>query len=570
MFLQEGTSMLDKAKKTQKLLQSAPFLWTFFLILLAYQVIGCFPFVPVEGDGIGIANGATQMLERGLGNCPLAYRYSVQPGTYAIIILFHKIFGLDTFTSFSILSGLASLTFIVIAASFLKRILCCPFPVAGIMLLLFQEAFAEGYYPNSTVLASVFAVLALYQLTLGHRPMILIGAGLCFAMAGWIRFDAIFIAPASLVILSTKELKAGIYRTILLSIITGILLLTLLYLSDSGLGLILKSASKHSTSIRPGLVLGLGNLNVRSFLSLFSGVVIFLAFTGLIKMVLHKQWRLLALIAVSIAPVLLAYWGKFNSPKYLYYVLPFFSLPVTLGVIWAWSWPWNKWQVKIWWGAVGILFCIQYIFGLRVSFPTKPYVKEPYPTFYEIISKAIPASSIDHASLVIGAGSVISTEDGYRLSSGIIWSPLLWYNYKTIVNNELELFKPYFRRFLDSPSRILTVTYGAHQLISKMLLENGYNPVGRKIVRDSKFWWTEIRWRKGEHYLTTANNEIKVKTYDALKVAVDLLGVENVLCVVTSGWLMDIIEKNMRYKERVCGFFDIGTFAAYKIDVTKL
>ena len=118
MFLQEGTSMLDKAKKTQKLLQSAPFLWTFFLILLAYQVIGCFPFVPVEGDGIAIANGVTQMLERGLGNCPLAYRYSVQPGTYAIIVLFHKIFGLDAFTSFSILSGLASLTFIIIAASF--------------------------------------------------------------------------------------------------------------------------------------------------------------------------------------------------------------------------------------------------------------------------------------------------------------------------------------------------------------------------------------------------------------------------------------------------------------------
>ena len=443
--------------------------WVIAILLFGYMLIGCFPFAPLESDSAAISNGADYMIENGIKDNFFAYRYHTQPGTYALITWFSRITGFSAFISFSILSLIAALGFIGIVTILLAKYADTSFINSIIFLLLFQEIFAESYYPSSTVLAGFVAITAFLLLLRKTEKNNLI-ASILFAVAVWIRFDVIISAPLFLIqffwLNPTKRFKRSI-----LIVISLIIILLIYHLSQANLAHMMRSVQEHiQQEYYPttGSWLRVAeNLGVRCHLSLLSFLMI-IAFIGGMVRVAREKPKIFFYILIGLIPFYLIFWGKITTPKYLYYYIPLFTLP---SFIFLKGLLLNRKPIIL--VAMAIIL-LQYVVGVRIDFKFKPHRTVPYPTIVKLLSIPLENSSIDKIDFVIGAGIPIPTDDLNRMSSGIFFAPLFWNQSKRSFNDNLEKTKEVLCSNENDSLTIITTRYSGFNTALRLLTDIGF------------------------------------------------------------------------------------------------
>ncbi len=538
--------------------------WLAFIILVAYFAYGIVPIVPVEGDDLGIVNGAVQMEQGGISARSLAYRYEVQSGTYIAIRFLHRVFNVDILQAFGWLSGICSLLFVILSAWLVSRLVPLAVPLCGVFLLLFQEATTSGYYANSTVVAALFSVLALLVVTSGDRFPALIVAGILFGIAAWMRLDALVITPATLVLLYKDDWKQAVGKTTIVAGATVVTTLATLYLSGGSIEGVLKYSDIHLAGTYDGTlklaVPVVGGANVKSLAGFFSVLLAGLLLLGLIVMAVRRDWRTLVLFVAGTAPFFVYYFGTIVSPKYLYYLLPFFLL----ASLYPLSHLKDRRKAAIVVVLAAATFIGQYPLGFRATFINKPYVAEPFPTIATIVGIPVAEKNIGSVSLVLGAGSVLTTDDGYRLTSGLLFAPVLWHRHKSILEQEQNAFKTYFSGLADAERYFLTTGWVSRQTIIHSLLNNGYQLESQQLEGTREVY----RWRRGGEVTTLWSIEIWNLSRDTLMPIIEKLPSAKFVYVISHGREQAAILESGAQLKKLFGHEDINILAAYEVDMT--
>ena len=89
-----------------------------FIVVIAYLMLGIFPFVPIENDGMRIALGVQS--SQLYNNQRYSYRHASQAGTYHFTTVTMDALGLDSFNALSFISALSSIVFILASVFFLS------------------------------------------------------------------------------------------------------------------------------------------------------------------------------------------------------------------------------------------------------------------------------------------------------------------------------------------------------------------------------------------------------------------------------------------------------------------
>lgn len=538
-------------------------LWLVFILCLLYYAVGLFPIVPVEGDDLGIVNGVLQIANDGLASRDLAYRYEAQSGSYAFVLLLHKLFGFEPLFAFGLLSGAASIAFIVLSAWLVSRLSGFPAPLCGIVLLLFQEATTGGYYANTTAIAAVFAVTALLIMTFEKHVWALVTAGVLFGTAAWMRLDALLITPATLLVLYQGNWKQTMYRTAVVAAAAGLVTLTGVYGGSSSIDEILKISETHlSTSSLGTSGLGLpliGNANVKSLISYFSALLTVLFLAGMVKSFRSHNFKVPGLFALAAVPFYLYYGGIIVSPKYMYYLLPFFLLIV----LQAFPRQFPEAFSPALTAAIVGLFLAQYVVGLRANFANKPYVATPYPTLVTLGKLEIGGKNVENGALVIGSGSVVTTDDSYRLSSGLIFSPLLWRHHKSIRDRELGAIKDYFENSAERHRHFLTTAWVSHQVVIYLLLKSGYRL--EKVAGEDIY--ETMRWRCGNRIVTLTTAYTTDLDQERLSAVFSQMESGRFTYVISLGRDEKALTESAAKWRKILGHQDIDMLAVYEVEL---
>jgi hypothetical protein len=523
-----------------------------FAALFVYAMIGIFPIAAVEGDGLGIANGATQIATIGREATSLAYRYNVQSGTYALTVLLHKLTGVETFTILSLLSALAGIVFILISAALLSRMTSFPFAGCGVVILLFQEAFTSAYYANSTVIAASFFVTAFWVVTFGDDLFKLLLSGILLGVGSWMRFDLLLVTPAILPLLHRGEWPRTFVRTAGVAIVTGITALLGLYLSGSSIRQVLASAGSHRASLSGTTLDGAtGNFllrllesnDLRSHATFYTALLALLIVIGIIHVVRKRDWRKLGFCLLGIVPCYVVYLGVMTTPKYLYYLIPFAALLALSAFSELASLSTKHYLLsRAFLLLLILLFVAQYITGWQFSSSARPYLHPSFPNFLTLFSTTTPVTGIEEVTLVIGAGSSVSTGDGRRLLSGIAFAPLFQVYEKRLINTEVERFNSYLDTHEAAPLYLLTTQYGSQQMLLNLLLKRGYEC--RRMEDATEQAFHKFNCAKGGHEISLTTGEIaNLGREEANRVIDDMLAALHVpeLVIVTA----DLKEREM-------------------------
>ncbi len=465
-------------KKQKELLsKSEAILYFVFILLFIYYSLPIFTIAPIEGDGTGFANGATIMLQSKWGNNWAAYSFTTQSGTYALITVISKITGLTPLLTFSILSSICSLLFIILSGALVSKITSINFPVCGIVILLFQEAMTGGYYANTNVIASVFVISSLY-LSWSSRGKLYetIIIGLLMGLASWIRFDAIIVSPAIFFLLYRSNWKESLKHLFIIYTVMILTSIIALYGSGSNFHSILGNAISVVGSQAIGTTdLGvplIGGTVFKSLLAYFSALLIFLIILGIIMLIRTRKWVILGFVIFGIVPFYCIYSGAINTPKYMYYLIPFWGLLAIFGIIQVRRISEGRHKIFIFF--VMSILSLQYLIGIQASFKSKPWFNGPDPTILSVFKFSMSKGPISNVSIVIGPGSLITTGEGDRLSSGLLFAPLYWSKEKRDLNAEISIVMSYLSNQKQNPIKIIADDYSATQLTTFLLLNNNY------------------------------------------------------------------------------------------------
>lgn len=370
------------------------------ILMLIYLFVGTLRFVPIENDGMRIALGIQSNIL--YGTQKYSYFYDGQAGTYQLIEVIVKILGIKPFDAFSLLTAVSSIVFLFAAAYFLKRITRTSFIVALLSLVLFQEIWVSGYYPNSSMIAAVFLSVALLLTTWKERLPVIALSGFFFALAVWSRFDAIVLGSAFLVLLVEPNVHS-MKATSLFGMTFLATSVVIIFSSRVALQTILQEYLGY------GAVFANVSLTLNNYSTIFTLATLFFCVFGLYNLLKVKQWRLIMLTCLAPLPLILGYGYGLDSPKKLLFALLLFSIPIAYCFSILSSEIRNKAINTV--SIVGIVLITgQYIF-------TPPY------------------------ELVLSRSTLVPTADQVRLRGAIAFTPLYWAKEKermTIVDNEYQ------------------------------------------------------------------------------------------------------------------------------------
>lgn len=459
------------------------------ILVIGYFSIGIFPIVPIEGDSVNIANGISQFEKQGIGPNEFTYSYDVQAGSYILSYLIHKIFNIEPYKAFAILSALSGLLIIFLSSYLISEKLQTNFIIPFLLIFSFQEAFSGLYYANTNIIAALFAIISFfifYKYSNIHISSIL------FAIAIWCRIDVVLIGLIfPLLIYNRHKTKPGFKKFVLFGIITCFTIVILFLISNVNLYNIInrfmahtKATSGFSGTNNLGIPL-LGISDIKSYISFSTFFNIFLTILGIYLFIKKSEKKPLYFTIAGILPLFIIYSGSITTPKYLFYSIPFFTLLSTFSI----KTVTNKYLLIF-----GVVLLFQYVIGLNVIFRNKQYFPGSHPQGLTLYKNIYDDSPIKQVRLNIGAGNYITTADGYRLSSGILFAPFTWKYYKK--NRKIHLTK--INRQINTYKNIYTHTYLSYSYAKYLLINNKWNFLRKYKNSDS---YTVLSFKK--------NNEIK-------------------------------------------------------------
>lgn len=454
-----------------------------FIIFFFYFSLGIIPFAPYEEDSLGVIMGSKRIIETGIFTAhDLSYGFQMQPGTYFWIVILSKISGLSVLYCYSIVSAFFGISFLFLSILFLQKVTTLSFFVCGLILLLFQETYSAWYYCNSAVIAGAFMMLGFYFLLRHNSVYYLLLAGVSLGVAAWSRADILIIYPVSLFLIMAKSWRERILKTTFLAIVTVIISWLLYFLSNLSFWSLISEmdAAKNTFTLAYNSKSTLGifwSETIRSYIGFFSILIIFLVTSGIVTLVKKKLWNYLAVLLTPVLMFVMILKGNVTSSKHLYYLLPFLAIPILINFRYLKEF--SKKTKKTFIFASFSLFVIQYILGLQLFFNTNPYIGKDYasvspvPTYLELLKCKISKSPIDSAKLVIGGGMKLATADEMMLSSGILFSPIMWNNLKKQCNYNINGLKHFINSYTKDSLNIFT-TQGSNVYVSYVLSDLDY------------------------------------------------------------------------------------------------
>ena len=437
--------------------------------LLVYLGSGAWPPVPVFGDGLAIANGAEQIKRSEVGPNPLTYSYSQHSGSYVLTAAVSSVTGLTTTTSLLMLCAVAAFAAVFCSAAFVAHVLGVSYPLSLASVLLFQEAYSAAYYGNSTVLASAFAFAALLLLVRGRGVLADVAAGLAFAAAGFMRLDAVLVAPSGVALILLDGRGGAPRRLAVVGIVAAV-----------SLGVALALSGFSAEEVRSALAFKEALFDAgrdfenttRSLIAFFSVLSVLLTASGSVVLLRTGRRDLLVLVAAGVVPTAILYWGGLDTPRYLYYILPFVALLAASGLRHAWP-PRNPLAYG-WTVLLAVAFAGQYFFSYPLVKPEsseRGAVLATFPTADERgrVRAVMAAPALGLPPLIEVANN------GGRLGSGIVMAPS-WHRdtrQKTVARLDS------LGRLLPDPrggdQRVITLDWTRSQFVIRQLLKAGWN-----------------------------------------------------------------------------------------------
>jgi hypothetical protein len=327
--------------------------WLWLGIVLAYVAVGFFPWTAVEGDDIAIAAGALQLSLHGNLDHGFDYRYDFQAGTYLAAAALDRLLGMPPLAGLGLLTLIGFAAFFTFATAFVARETKLPFPLAGLVLLLFQETYVSAYYANSSMIAAGLLLAAVF---LGLRRSVgcLLVAAVLFSLAILARFDAAVMAPVFLVVFFGRD-RASLARVLLFFVASAAAFFVLSLLFGVSIPRIWQEGSGH---LREFVSLRRTAMN---YLTLVSGVGCLLWLIGLRAALAERNGRVILMSFAGWLPLVAVYGVTVTTPKYLLYAVPFFTLLVAYGLkrVLAGASRSASW---LRWACLG-LFALQYVLG---------------------------------------------------------------------------------------------------------------------------------------------------------------------------------------------------------------
>jgi MFS family permease len=423
---------------------------------------GLLPFVPAEGDDLGVVNGL-EAWRRNTGDfAEASYLYAIQPGSYWLVAGLERLTGVAAMTAFGAASAAGAAGFIALAAFLLADLTGLRPAWAAVALLLAQETTTAAFYANTNALAGCSVMGALLLARRARTSAGFTAAGLLLGLGGWFRLDSLTLSP---VVLLLRLQVAPPRRAFLETARVAAASLVGLALACAAIGLSPQEILGQATT-RGGLVTDWNLLNLYGW-STLGYVATAAALAGLAWMAITRRWLFLALALTGVLLPLAPYARNFTSQKYLYYAVPFLLLPLI------------SWLQALWAGraagrraTVLILAAIaaESLVGLQTS---APEFRRYDPASPGVLSLAIPAGGRTIRA-GFAEGELLPSTDGPRLRGGQLWAPGFWHREKTAMQQAMARFDE--RMSARPPAQLLTSTYLAFRLADGWLRGHGFRP----------------------------------------------------------------------------------------------
>lgn len=391
--------------------------------------IGLFPLITYESDAMHIIAGANLLCENGFSLPPVyCYRYDMQPLSVIMIAGMHKVIPWLTCEQwYCLLTAIAAYIVIFLSIRFVQKLTGSSNVIVLLTLVFFPESYAIAMYPNTSIFALAFFLLAMNLILEGRNLLPL----LLMCIAPLMREEIIAVYPVVLFLFLWR--KDSFKRSILLSAIYAIVVVGVCLSIYWMLNAMPTGTMDTYQYIQPRLVEKV-KFTIYTFYTIVNFILIPI---GIWICARKQQWLLLLISLVPMALVHYIYRYYAGATKHWLYLLPFVMVLAVYG-----------WQFIIdlckRYRAIGItvilLFAVYLTVSVKIDVKDYPWYDNP-----ESVANCQPSvtlKSFDVAGhqlrLGFGAGQLIPTTDEYMLLTGGIVYPFYIHNYKCRVRKELE------------------------------------------------------------------------------------------------------------------------------------
>lgn len=362
---------------------------------------------PVEGDDAGIAVGAIEIAVAPFDPPNLAYNYYFQTGTIFVVGWISRLTRLDPFKIFYFLSLASTILAILFAGAWISRIVPISWGAGLLAVLLFPESFISEYYANANAIALAFGAAALFVAS--YRGVLsAVVAGVLLAIAAWMRFDAVLMAPTvGLQFLIRKDtpfvrqfIESAILTSVFFAAVKG-----LLTISHSSFAQMLNQVADHQSHY-----VIWESLWCHAYF--FPVLALSLLAIGVGSLIAKREIRLLAILLGGSLLIYLPFARLLVTPKYFNYAIPMFAGLAAFGIsaVASIKSPGRR-ALAV---ASLLLLSSQYFVGYKAD------VKSIWRRF-----EASP-------------GVVVYTHDARRFLTGVVWDPPQWHAMHLKIADELK------------------------------------------------------------------------------------------------------------------------------------
>lgn len=391
--------------------------------------IGLFPLITYESDAMHIIAGANLLCENDFSLPPIyCYRYDMQPLSVIMIAGMHKVIPWLTCEQwYCLLTAIAAYVVIFMSMHFARKLTGCSNLMALLTLVFFPESYAIAMYPNTSIFALAFFLVAMNLILEGRNLLPL----LLMCIAPLMREEIIAVYPVILFLFLWR--KDSFIRSILLSAIYAIVVVGACLSIYWMLNAMPTGTMDTYQYIQPRLVEKV-KFTIYTFYTIVNFILIPI---GIWICARKQQWLLLLISLVPMALVHYIYRYYAGATKHWLYLLPFVMVLAVYG-----------WQFIIdlckRYRAVGItvllLFTVYLTASVKIDVKDYPWYDHP-----ESVANCQPSITLKSFEVAghqlkfgLGAGQLIPTTDEYMLLTGGIVYPFYIYNYKCRVRKELE------------------------------------------------------------------------------------------------------------------------------------
>jgi hypothetical protein len=207
-------------------------------------------------------------------------------------------------------------------------------------------------------------------------------------------------------------------------------------------------------------------------------------------------------------------------------------------------------------GTAGALFAVQYILGVNIAVPTKPWYPCARPTLIALGETEICREPVIIAKLGIGAGGPLSTQDGWRFCSGLMFHPLAQHLDKRLHQKAFRTMKDYLAAHQNARPGLLVYTsqFNTRTQVNKALQDLGYSCCECSSVEMVDKFNIRFVWKCEENIITHVCAEGVLDPWNRPVLFAKELPRDHILYVAAQGAERAAVEKAGRVTKVISDF----------------